>query len=184
MAFRPGAVAVIVGGIVAILGVAWSLRAGPGPRDPSWSVAPPGPGGAADLALAPGLSFTDDSSDPFPILGAHLEDGKIASDRPTAIFFGASHCYNTNREAERFVKLYTLHGAQARFLVVDLNNASGEQRLLVSRLYRGSIPTVAFLDRHGAVVWVRSGETSRQRGDVSRLEMLLEEAAARRPDSP
>ncbi len=147
-------------------------------------MAPPGPGGAAQLTLAPGLSFTDDSSDAFPIRGANLEDGKIASDRPTAVFFGTSHCYNTNREAERFVKLYALHGAKARFLVVDLNNPSAEQEVLVSLLYSGSIPTVAFLDRDGTFVYARSGETARQRGDVARLEVMLEEAGARRSDSP
>src|SRR5262245_6309508 len=71
-----------------------------------WVGAPAGPGGAAGLTLAPNLSFTDDSSSNFPIRGENLQDGAIASDRPTIIFFGTSHCWNTNREAERFVALY------------------------------------------------------------------------------
>src|SRR5947209_16753426 len=47
------------------------------------AVAGPGPGGARNLTLAPNLSFTDDSSVNFPIRGENLEDGRIASDRPT-----------------------------------------------------------------------------------------------------
>ena len=140
--------------------------------------AAPGPGGAVNLSLAPGLSFTDDSSSAFPIRGQNLSDGKIASDRPTAIFFGTSHCWNTNREAERFVALYAKHREDARFLVVDLDNLSADQRKLVARLYRGAIPTVAFLDRKGTVVYNRAGETARERGDFSELERLLRTAKA------
>lgn len=140
------------------------------------AVAPPGPGGATDLALAPGLSFADDRSDAFPIRGKNLGDGKIASDRPTAIFFGASHCWNTNREAERFVALYRKDRGDARFLVVDLHDPSADQRKLVARFYRGFIPTLAFLDRDGNVVYDRAGETARERRDVSELEKILERA--------
>jgi len=96
------------------------------------AAAEPGPGGAKELRLAPGLSFTDDSSSAFPIRGKNLEDGKIASDRPTAIFLGTSHCWNTNREAERFVALYKKRKDEARFLVVDLHEPSPEQRPLVT----------------------------------------------------
>jgi len=140
------------------------------------AVAGPGPGGATDLALAPGLSFTDDSSGTFPIRGENLGDGKIASDRPTAIFFGTSHCWNTNREAERFVKLYRKQKDSVRFLVVDLNAPSPEQRSLVSRFSTGYIPTLAFLNRKGDVVYNRSGETARERGDISTLEEILRKA--------
>src|SRR5512132_970044 len=102
---------------------------------PAFAVAPAGPGGARDLTLAPDLSFTDDSSSNFPIRGADLSDGRIASDRPTAIFFGTSHCWNTNREAERFVALYAKEKDSARFLVIDLEHASAAQRRLVSKPY-------------------------------------------------
>jgi hypothetical protein len=54
-----------------------------------------------------------------------VSDGGIASDRPTVIFFGTAHCWNTNREAERFVALYRKHRDGARFVVVDLSNPSG-----------------------------------------------------------
>ena len=152
------------------------LVAGDKPAPGDFAVAPPGPGGATALSLAPGLSFTDDSSAEFPIRGANLADGKIASDRPTAIFFGTSHCWNTNREAERFVKLYGKHRDGARFVVVDLSNPSGEQKPLIARLYKGSIPTVAFLDRKGTVVYDRAGETARERGDAAALEEILKKA--------
>jgi hypothetical protein len=142
----------------------------------SFLVAPVGPGGAANLTLAPNLSFTDDSSSNFPIRGERLSEGRIASDRPTAIFFGTSHCWNTNREAERFVRLYEKEKETARFLVVDLDHPSADQKPLVSRLYDGRIPTIAFLDKAGQVVYARSGETARERGDSSRLEELLKQA--------
>ena len=132
--------------------------------------------GARNLTLAPNLSFTDDSSANFPIRGENLRDGRIASDRPTAIFFGTSHCWNTNREAERFVALYAKHRDEARFLVVDLEHPSADQRVLVSRFYGGSIPTLAFLDRAGKAVYDRAGETASRRGDISRLEEILKSA--------
>jgi hypothetical protein len=143
---------------------------------PGFAIGPAGPGGARDLTLAPDLSFTDDSSANFPIRGKDLSDGRIATDRPTAIFFGTSHCWNTNREAERFVALYAKEKDAVRFVVVDLEHPSADQKLLVSKLYGGSIPTVAFLDRTGAVVYDRAGETSTKRGDSSRLEQLLNTA--------
>jgi hypothetical protein len=130
------------------------------------------------LTLAPKLSFTDDSSSNFPIRGENLDDGRIASDRPTAIFFGTSHCWNTNREAERFVALYGKKKEAARFLVVDLENPSAEHRALVSKFYRGYIPTLAFLDRSGKVVYNDAGETADRRGDFSRLEEILGRAGA------
>jgi hypothetical protein len=139
-----------------------------------------GPGGARNLTLAPNLSFTDDSSSNFPIRGENLEDGKIASDRPTAIFFGTSHCWNTNREAERFVALSAKEKDAVRFLVVDLDHPSLDQKVLVSRFYRGYIPTLAFLDASGKVVYNRSGETAARRGDTAGLEETLRKASTSR----
>jgi len=137
------------------------------------AVAPAGPGGAAKLTLAPNLSFVDDSSSNFPIRGENMKDGKIASDRPTAIFFGTAHCWNTNREAERFVALYAKEKDAVRFVVVDLDSPSSEQRPLVARFYSGFIPTLAFLDAKGNVVYNRSGETAKDREDFGGLEELL-----------
>jgi len=140
------------------------------------AAAGPGPGGAMSLALAPNLSFTDDSSSNFPIRGQNLGDGQIASDRPTAIFFGTSHCWNTNREAERFVALFAKEREAVRFLVVDLEHPTREQKPLVSRFYRGYIPTLAVLAASGKVVYNESGETATRRGDTSGLEEILRKA--------
>ena len=164
--------AVVVGAAALVAGILWAAERGPG----TLAVAPAGPGGASGLTLAPGLSFTDDSSSNFPIRGEDLKDGKIASDRPTAIFFGTSHCWNTNREAERFVALYAREKEAIRFVVVDLDRPSTDQKSLMSRFYKGYIPTLAFLDRSGVVVYNQSGETARQREDLSRLEEILRKA--------
>lgn len=161
---------------LALVGV---LLGGEAVRQTPLSAAPAGAGGASNLFLAPDLSFTDDSSANFPIRGEGVSDGRIASDRPTAIFFGTAHCWNTNREAERFVALYRRHAGEARFLVVDLQHASADQQKLIARFYRGYIPTLAFLDRTGSVVYNRAGETARERGDYSGLEKILREALAR-----
>ncbi|MEP6767175.1 MAG: hypothetical protein ABJC61_00800 [Acidobacteriota bacterium] len=160
--------------VLCLAACAGPIAAAAGPKD--LAVAGPGPGGATKLALAPSLSFTDDSSSNFPIRGENLTDGRIATDRPTAIFFGTSHCWNTNREAERFVRLYESRKESVRFLVVDLNKPSPDQKALVSRFYSGYIPTLAFLDRGGKVVYNRSGETARERGDASGLEELVKRA--------
>ena len=52
-----------------------------------------------------------------------------------------------------------------RFLVVDLDHPSREQKALVSRFYRGYIPTLAFLDASGKTIYNRSGETANRRVD-------------------
>jgi hypothetical protein len=157
-----------------LLGIGLLLGADKAPAPVA--AAGPGPGGATKLALAPDLSFTDDSSSNFPIRGENLGDGRIASDRPTAIFFGTSHCWNTNREAERFVALAGKQRDAVRFLVVDLEHPSRDQKALVSRFYRGYIPTLAVLDATGRVVYNQSGETASRRGDTSGLEEILRKA--------
>jgi hypothetical protein len=144
------------------------------------AIAPAGPGGASNLSLAPDLSFTDDSSSNFPIRGENLGDGKIASDRPTAIFFGTSHCWNTNREAERFVAVAAKRKDAVRFLVVDLDHPTRDQKPLVSRFFHGYIPTLAVLDSAGKVVYNQSGETASRRADIAGLEEILRKAGAER----
>jgi hypothetical protein len=131
---------------------------------------------ASDLMLAPGLSFTDDSSSNFPITGKDLSDGTIAVGRPTLIFFGTAHCWNTNREAERVVALYPKYRDRIHFVVVDLNAASAEQRRLVSEYYRGYIPTLALFNAHGKLINDQAGETAAKRGDTTGLEKLLRSA--------
>jgi hypothetical protein len=78
------------------------------------------------------------------------------------------------------VALCRKHKDEARFVVVDLSRPSPEQKSLVSRLYRGFIQTLAFLDRGGKVVYDRAGETSHERGDASALESILRTAKVRK----
>jgi len=131
------------------------------------------PGGATNLTLAPDLSFTDDSSANFPIRGVDLGAGELARNVPTVVFFGTSHCFNTNREAERLVAFSARHREDARFIVVDLDHPSPPQKALVQRFYRGYIPTLAFVAPSGRVAYDKSGETSSRRGDTARLEEIF-----------
>jgi hypothetical protein len=131
---------------------------------------------ASDLTLASDVSFVDDSSPNFPIAGKHLDDAIIAGDRPTLIFFGTAHCWNTAREAERLVTLYPLYRDQVHFVVVDLNHASPAQERLANNYYPGYIPTLAIFDKSGRLVYDRAGETAAKRGDTRHLRELIESA--------
>jgi hypothetical protein len=93
------------------------------------------------------------------------------------LFFGASHCFNTNREAERLVAVYPRFRDRLSFVVVDVGNPSDAQRPLLAKYYRGSIPTVVVLSRSGALLHADAGETARERGDTRALEALLTRAA-------
>jgi hypothetical protein len=131
---------------------------------------------AADLALAPGLSFSDDSSPNFPIVGKNLSDGSLVNDHATVIFFGTANCWNTAREAERLVQVYPQYKDKIHFVVVDLRSPSVAQRALIARYYHGYIPTIAVIDSRGNVLYDRAGETSSNRGDASSLQKLLDSA--------
>lgn len=131
-------------------------------------------GAASDLKLAPKLSFDDDSSPNFPIQGRNLSDGQGRPGEATVIFFGTSNCWNTAREAERLVKLYPQFQNKIHFVVVDLRNVAPAQRPLVSRYYRGYIPTITAIDSAGKVIYNRAGETATTRGDTSNLQRLLD----------
>ena len=136
--------------------------------------APSGP--ATDLKLAPDLSFSDDSSANFPIVGKNLADGSLANDHATVIFFGTANCWNTAREAERLVQIYPQYKDKIHFVVVDLRSPSVAQRGLITRYYQGYIPTIAVIDSRGNVLYDRAGETSSNRGDASDLQKLLDSA--------
>ena len=131
---------------------------------------------ASDLMLAPDLSFTDDSSANFPIKGEALGDGDISHGRPTVIFFGTAHCWNTNREAERLVALYPRYRDRLSFIVVDLNAVAPAQRQLVTSYYSGYIPTLAIFNARGDLIYDKAGETGSARGDTTGLEKLLQAA--------
>ena len=135
---------------------------------------------AADhLALAPGLSFSDDSSDSFPIRGDHLGDAEPQPGRPAVMFFGAAHCWNTNREAERLVALYPKYQDRVSFIIVDVNHPSSSQRGLLDTYYQGSIPTLVVRAPDGALVYSQAGETARTRGDTRTLDSLIGKALGR-----
>jgi hypothetical protein len=129
---------------------------------------------AADaLRLAPGLSFTDDSSGRFPIEGEHMDEGVVAGGRARVAFFGAAHCCNTNREAERLVALYPRFRDRVRFVVVDVEHPSPAQRALMHAHYHDAIPAIAVFDPSGNVVYAESGETAPTRGDTSQLAAII-----------
>lgn len=137
-------------------------------------VAPPGPVSAGDnLRLAADLSFVDDASDAFPIQGDHLDDADVPKGRAAVMFFGTSHCWNTNREAERLVSLYAKYRDRVTFIVVDVVHPSRAQRPLLETYYRGFIPTLVVLDRQRSIVYAKSGETARARGDARVLDALI-----------
>jgi hypothetical protein len=135
------------------------------------------PGRCADhIALAPGLSFSDDSSDSFPIRGEHLDGAESQAGRPTVIFFGAAHCWNTNREAERLVELYPKYQDRVSFIIVDVNRPGPSQRTLLETYYRGSIPTLVVRAPDGALLYAKAGETATTRGDTRALDSLISRA--------
>jgi hypothetical protein len=131
---------------------------------------------AADMKLAPGLSFNDDSSPNFPIQGQGMNDASVPPGEATVVFFGTSNCWNTAREAERLVKLYPQFRGRLHFVVVDLNHLAPGQDALVARYYHAYIPTIAVIDSHGKVIYDRAGETASERGDTSNLQRLLDSA--------
>ncbi len=133
---------------------------------------------AENLTLAPDLSFTDDSSNSFPIQGDHLGDGEVGKGRAAVAFFGASNCWNTNREAERLVALYPKFRNRVSFIIVDVNHPSEAQRPLLKAHYRGSIPTLVVFAPDGIVLYARSGETADRRGDTRALEALISRAVS------
>jgi hypothetical protein len=100
----------------------------------------------------------------------------ISSDRPTVVFFGTSHCWNTNREAERVVALYPQYRDRVHFVIVDLNHVAPAQHALVTKYYGGYIPTLAIFDRHGKVLYDRAGETAGRRSETLNLAALIDSA--------
>lgn len=131
---------------------------------------------AQNLTLAPELSFTDDSSDSFPIRGSELDTAEIPAGRVAIVFFGAARCWNTNREAERLVALYPKFREQVTFVIIDVNHPSAPQHRLMRRYYTGYIPTIVLFDRDGGVLYSGSGETATRRGDTQALEALIAKA--------
>ena len=131
---------------------------------------------AENLRLAPGLSFSDDSSDRFPIEGDRLDEATTGRGRVAVAFFGAAHCWNTNREAERIVALYSRLRDSVDFIVVNVTHPSPAQHRILEAHYRGTIPTIVVFAPDGTVTWARSGETAASRGDTGPLEDRIRRA--------
>jgi hypothetical protein len=141
-------------GIFAVWTVAWaSLAIGLNPVN-----------AAEDLSLRPGLSFTQDIDNGFPILGKSMEDMAVSTGKPVFIFFGSSGDLNTNRQAKRVVDLY--HKADTRtlkFIIVDVDNPPNDLgKALIKKYYKGYVPSQVLLDKEGKLIWDQTGETDTQ----------------------
>jgi hypothetical protein len=112
------------------------------------------------LKLRPGVSFTQDIENGFPIEGTNLDDCKISTTVPTLVFFGASGDLNTNRQAKRLVDLYKKTSPRAvKFVVIDVDHpVNDDAKALVKNDYKGFIPSQVIFDKHGKNVWSHDGE--------------------------
>lgn len=122
--------------------------------------APPAGQTAEQLKLRPGISFSQDIDNGFPIVANKMDDLTIETGRPTFIFFGASGDLNTNRQAKRVVDLYRrVQETPLKFVIVDVDHAtSAASKQLIKDYYRGYIPSQVLLDKSGNKVWTQVGE--------------------------
>lgn len=116
---------------------------------------------AEELKLRPGISFSQDLDNGFPIVAEKLDDVSPDAGRPTLIFFGASGDLNTNRQAKRIVDLYRKNADRnIKFVLVDVDNANNPAaHSLIKQYYKGYIPSQVLLDEHASKVWSQIGET-------------------------
>jgi hypothetical protein len=114
---------------------------------------------AEDLKLRPGISFSQDLDNGFPILADKLDDVTVEPGRPSLLFFGASGDLNTNRQAKRIVELYRKNkGSGMKFIIVDVDHATQVAKSLVEKYYHGYIPSEVVLDKDGRKSWSQIGE--------------------------
>jgi hypothetical protein len=129
--------------------------------------------GAENLKLNQHLDYSSDSQDGPLITGDHLEDGTVPGKPAYAIFYGEG-CFNSKRQARRTVDLYEKYKGRVQFVVVDLDRKqSPAQEELVKKFYKGYIPHVVVLDRHGKTAYDASGEV-----DSGEISKVLEKALA------
>jgi hypothetical protein len=119
-----------------------------------------GAGAAEDLKLRPGVSFTQDIDNGFPIVATDIDDTKIESGKPTLLFFGASGDLNTNRQAKRLVDLsHKTNAKEVKFIVIDVDHATTDDaKKLIKTYYQGYIPCQVILDKNGKKTWSQVGE--------------------------
>jgi thiol-disulfide isomerase/thioredoxin len=127
---------------------------------------------AADkLKLNEHLDYQSDSADGPLISGENMQAGQ-APGKVNYVIIYAEGCYNSKRQARRTVNLYQKYRDRVNFVVVDLDqHASSAQAPLVSKYYKGYIPTVVVLDTKGAALYDRAGEE-----DENALAQLLDKA--------
>ena len=115
---------------------------------------------ADDLKLRPGVSFTQDIDNGFPIIGTDLDDTKIESGKPALIFFGASGDLNTNRQVKCLVDLYhKTNPKEVKYIVIDVDHATTDDaKKLIKTYYQGYIPCQVILDKSGKKTWSQVGE--------------------------
>lgn len=135
----------------------------------AWSAAPLH--AADNLKLNAHLDYQTDSADGPLITGDNMSAGP-AADKINYVIIYAERCYNSKRQARRTVGLYQKYRDRVNFVVVDLDqHASPAQSPLVSKYYKGYIPTVVILDAKGTPIYDRAGEE-----DESVLAGLLDKA--------
>ena len=123
---------------------------------------------AENLKINPNLKYDSDSDEGPLFTGIDLSNARIAGDRPTHIIFFQRTCYNSKRQARRTVALYEKYRGRVHFITVDLDTARApEQRRLIDRFYRGSIPHLTILGKDGRVLCNDAGEVSeKQLADI------------------
>lgn len=126
---------------------------------------------AEKLKLNEHLDFQSDSADGPLITGDDMQAGQ-APGKVNYVIIYAEGCYNSKRQARRTVSLFHKYGDRVNFVVVDLDqHASPSQAPLVSKYYKGYIPTVVILDTKGVALYDRAGEE-----DENALAQLLDKA--------
>lgn len=115
---------------------------------------------ADNLHLRPGVSFTQDLDNGFPIIGNGLEDVTLPTGKPALLFFGASGDLNTNRQAKRVVDLSKKVPADAlKFIIIDVDHPANEQASkLIKSYYKDYIPFEVLVDKCGKTAWSQTGE--------------------------
>ena len=126
---------------------------------------------ADNLKLNEHIDYQSDSADGPLITGDNMSAG-TATNKVNYVIIYAEGCYNSKRQARRTVKLYQKYRDRVNFVVIDLDqHASSAQAPLVSKYYKGYIPTVVILDSKGAALYNRAGEE-----DEDALAGLLDKA--------
>jgi hypothetical protein len=124
---------------------------------------------ADNLKLNSHLDYSSDSQDGPLITGDNMDAG-LAPGKTNYIIIYGEGCFNSKRQARRTVELYNKYKNRVNFVVIDLDKPhSGEQQQLMHRFYRGYIPHVVVLGKHGNPLYDSSGEVS-----ASEIEKIFE----------